>query len=69
MRQFVDEVFVTSEMVSIYAYYYDLLKEYAYAEENGYTFIYYDSQFDNAVETLKNHVQSRNNAVNSFLEQ
>ena len=68
LQQFIDEVFTPSEMQSIYSCYYDLIKEYAYVEESGYTFINSDSEFDAAVETLKSHVQSRNDAVNSYLQ-
>jgi len=65
--KFIDEVFIPSDMVTIYADYYELLKDYAYAEESGYTYINYDSQFDQAVETLKTHVQLRNSAVLSYV--
>ena len=47
--------------------YSELIKEYAESEENGYTFLRYSSEFNSAVATLKTHVQSRNNAVNSYL--
>ena len=67
LQQFIDEVFVPGDMINTYSTYYELLKDYAYAEESGYTFIYSDSQFDSAVQTLKSHVQTRNNAVNSYL--
>ncbi len=59
--QFIEEVFIPSDMITTYTNYYMLLQEYAYAEESGYTFI--NSNFDQAVETLKTHVQSRNSAV------
>jgi spore coat protein CotH len=68
LQQFISEVFNPADMVSTYSTYYDLIKEYAYAEETGYTFISSDSQFDQAVATLKTHVQSRNTAVNSYLK-
>ena len=67
LQQFVDEVFIPSKMISLYSTYYDLLKDYAYAEQSGYTFIRSDSDFDMAVETLKTHVQSRNNVVSAYL--
>jgi len=67
MQEFIDEIFIPANMITRYSTYYDLLKEYAYAEETGYTFINSNSQFDQAVETLKTHVQSRNDAVNSYL--
>ncbi len=68
LQQFIDEVFTPSEMISTYSAYYELIKEYVYAEESGYTFISSDSYFDSAVATLKSHVQTRNNAVNSYLQ-
>jgi len=64
--QFINEVFIPETMVTTYSDYYELLKDYAYAEESGYTFIYNDSDFDQAVGELKTHVQSRNNAVISY---
>jgi len=68
LQKFVDEVFIPSDMISTYSTYYDLIKEYAYAEESGYSFIRSDAEFDQAVETLKTHVQSRNYAVHYYLE-
>lgn len=68
LQQFIDEVFIPTDMIATYESYYNLLKEYAYAEEYGYTFIYSDSNFDSAISTLKTHVQSRNNAVNTYLQ-
>ncbi len=68
LQQFIDEVFTPSEMSSSYSNYYQMIKDYAYAEESGYSFIRSNSEFDQAVETLKNHAQSRNDAVNSYLQ-
>ncbi len=67
LQQFIDEVFVPETMIETYSNYYDLLKEYAYDEVSGYTFIYSDSYFDNAVNTLKSHVESRSSAVEEYL--
>lgn len=67
LQKFINEVFIPTDMISSYSSYYELLKEYAYAEEPGYTFIRNDAEFDQAVETLKTHTQSRNDAVNSYL--
>lgn len=67
LQQFVDEVFIPETMTATYSTYYTLLKDYAYAEESGYTYISRDSYFDSAVETLKSHVSSRNSAVSSYL--
>ncbi|MCL3779412.1 spore coat protein [Prolixibacteraceae bacterium JC049] len=68
LQQFIDDVFVPATLTSTYSKYYELIKEYAYAEESGYTFIKSDGQFDSTVETLKDHVQTRNNTVNSYLQ-
>ena len=68
LQRFIDDVFNPTTMINTYSAYYDLLKEYAYAEEPGYTFINSNSEFDSAVEMLKKHVQSRNDAVNSYLQ-
>jgi len=65
--QFVDNVFIPSQMTITYTNYYELLKDYAYAEENGFTYITYDSYFDQAVTNLKTHAQSRSNAVAVYL--
>ncbi|MFR9503259.1 MAG: CotH kinase family protein [Rikenellaceae bacterium] len=68
LREFIDEVFIVADMQALYEEYYNLLKEYAYAEVSGRTFISYDSEFDSAVTTLKTHVQSRTTVVNNYLE-
>lgn len=67
LQQFIGEVFIPSEMISRYTIYYELIKDYVYAEEYGYSFLSSDNQFDQGVATLKTHVQSRNTAVNSYL--
>ncbi|WP_319481365.1 CotH kinase family protein [uncultured Draconibacterium sp.] len=69
LQQFIDEVFIPSEMISTYSSYYDLIKEYVYAEGSAYSFLSSDSQFDSAVEKLKTHVQTRNNLVESYLNE
>ncbi len=66
LMEFVNNVFTSEVMTDKYSAYYELLKEYAYAEETGYTYIQSDSDFDQAVDSLKNHVQSRNDAVNTY---
>lgn len=68
LQQFIDKVFVPSNMQKLYDSYYMLLKEFAYAEESGYTFLRTGTDFDSAIETLKNHVLKRNAAVLSYLE-
>lgn len=67
LAQFIKDVFIPSTVIEDYNVYYNLIKEYAYMEENGYSYIQSNTEFDQAVETLKTHVQSRNDAVNSYL--
>ncbi len=67
LQKFIDEVFIVADMQALYEEYEELLKEYAYAEESGRTFISNDAEFDSAVSTLKTHVQTRNTTVNSYL--
>lgn len=67
LQQFVDEVFIPSKMISTYENYNELLHDYAYAEEDGYTFLRYASEFDDALYELESHVQTRNNNVESYL--
>jgi spore coat protein CotH len=68
MLEFVEDVFEPSRMSAIYTEYYNLLKEYAYAELSGYSFLSSDSEFDSSVEYLKEHVQNRNDAVDAYLK-
>lgn len=67
LQKFVNEVFTPEKMIVIYNNYYEMVKEYAYAEEDNYTFIKNETEFDIAVENLKSHVYSRYDAVNSYL--
>ncbi|MFI3264332.1 MAG: CotH kinase family protein [Rikenellaceae bacterium] len=71
LQEFVDNVFVTSTLQSLYEEYYDLLKEYAESEESGRTF--FDTtnpgtEFSTAVSTLKTHAQTRSTVVSSYLK-
>ena len=67
LQEFINEIFIPSEVQASYENYYNMLKEYAYKEESPYTFLFGDSDFDNSIEVIKSHVQSRNDAVNMFL--
>ncbi|MFI3280073.1 MAG: CotH kinase family protein [Rikenellaceae bacterium] len=67
LREFVDEIFEVSSMQALYDQYYNLLKESAYAEQNGRTFLRDKSQFDAAVAILKEHVESRREVVGRYL--
>ncbi len=67
LESFVTTVFPSDQMVPLYESYYNLLKNYAYAEESGYSFLSGDSDFDRAVEELMSHVQSREQLVYNHL--
>ncbi len=71
LKEFVDEVFVTSDMQALYEEYYNLLLEYATAETSGKTFFDTSSpasEFASAVSTLKSHVSSRTTTVNNYVD-
>ncbi|MFI3269759.1 MAG: CotH kinase family protein [Rikenellaceae bacterium] len=68
LQKFADEVFITADLQSLYTEYYNLLKEYAYAEQSGRTFLERSSDFDDAVDNLKTHAQTRNTYVNNYLK-
>lgn len=68
VEEFVDEVFTVERMTIIYDEYYELLKDYAYAEEDGYTFLNSDAAFDQGIETMKNQVVERNELVDDYFE-
>lgn len=67
LQEFIDEQFVPTDMIALYESYYNLLKEYADAEESGRTFLTSSSSFYSAVATLKTHVQTRNTVINNYL--
>ena len=59
LQDFIDNVYSTTYMNSLYDTYYDLLKKYASDEGNN--------SFSSAVSTLRSHVSSRKNAVEDYL--
>lgn len=67
LREFIDGVFYPTTMIANYETYYNLIKQYAYDEVSGRSFLSSDSQFDTAVSTLETHVQSRYTSINSYL--
>ncbi len=68
LRLFVSAVYEVEAMQKLYDSYYNLLKESAYAEQRGRTFLRVSTQFDAAVKALKTHVESRRAVVDSYLE-
>lgn len=68
LRDFIDNYFTSDIMTARYTTYSDLIKQYAYDEVSGYTFLSSDASFDAAITTLKSHVSSRYTTVNSYLK-
>jgi len=68
LLEFTEGVFAPDKMIALYSQYQELLKEYAYAESSPYTFIYSDASFDAAIDVMKNHVQARATAIQSYLQ-
>lgn len=68
LLEFTEGVFSPDRMIALYSQYHELLKEYAYAESAPCTFIFNDAYFDSAIETLKDHVQSRATAIQDYLD-
>lgn len=69
LSAFVEEVFNTENMTEVYEYNYNLIKEYAYNEESGYTFISSDQGFDQAVDYLIQHVEDRIETLEIYLNE
>lgn len=68
LLEFSQDVFTTEKMIALYSQYQDLLQEYAYAESSPYTFIHSDAAFDAAIDEMKQHVQERASAIQSYLQ-
>ncbi len=68
LLEFTEGIFAPEKMTTLYSQYQALLQEYAYAESSPYTFIRSDAAFDAAIDELKNHVQTRASAVQSYLQ-
>lgn len=68
VESFIEEVFTVDKMTETYQNTYDLIKDFAYSEEAGYTFLKSDDAFDAALETLKQHVVTRTAAARTYLD-
>ncbi len=68
LLEFTEGVFNPDKMITLYSQYQELLQEYAYAESSPHTFIRSDAEFDTAIDALKQHVQARANAIQSYLQ-
>lgn len=67
IKSFAESVFTPAAMIFLYENYNQLIKEYAYKEIQGYSFLSNTAQFDQAVDDLKNHVKGRQLAVEQYL--
>jgi hypothetical protein len=67
VKEVIDGAFNETTIQSLYTSYATLLEPFATSEVSGYTFLNNSSDFNNAVNELKNHVTSRTTAVNNYL--
>lgn len=70
LNHVIDSAFEPSKMTVKYQYYQNLIREYvigANGEQDGYTFISSVSDFNEAIQDLINHVNSRFDAVKNYL--
>lgn len=67
LTNFINSVFITDEIQDLYESYSDLIREYVYAEESEYSYLTRDSDFDNAIDELKDHVLDRNSTVVTYI--
>ncbi|WP_405607487.1 CotH kinase family protein [Polaribacter sp. Asnod1-A03] len=68
VQEVIDGPFNETTMQELYTNYQSLVEEYATSEVNGFTFLNSSSSFYSAISTLKSHVTSRKNAVESYLD-
>jgi len=68
LEEFSNTVFNQDQLTQTIESYYELIKEYAYQEESGYSFLNSDDDFDRGVGTIINHIESRSNAVSNYLK-
>ncbi len=67
LSEVISNAFESSSIQATYDYYSTLIAPYATAELSGYSFLENDSDFYNAVNTLKSHATSRATAVSTYL--
>ncbi len=68
VQETIDGPFNETSIQDLYTNYQTLIEEYATSEVSGYSFLNSSSSFYSAISTLKSHVTSRKNAVNSYLD-
>ena len=67
VQEVIDGAFNETTLQALYTSYATLLESAATSEVSGYTFLNSSSDFNNAVNELKNHVTARKTAVNNYL--
>ncbi|WP_405566016.1 CotH kinase family protein [Polaribacter sp. Asnod6-C07] len=68
VQETIDGPFNETTMQDLYTNYQTLVEEYATSEVSGYSFLNSSSSFYSAISTLKSHVTSRKNAVETYLD-
>ena len=68
VQEVIDGAFNVSTMQSLYDSYASLIEEYATSELSGYSFLNNSSEFQTAINELKNHVTSRKTVAESYLD-
>ena len=72
LNNFVNEVFYSERMNTIYENYRVLLKDFVVGDSgelSEYSFLNNDTEFDAAIDFLKNHVSTRTNVVEEYLSE
>ena len=67
LKNVLDNAFNADQMNVIYTQYANLINEYATSEQRGFTFLTNTSEFQQAISTLKTHVNSRKQAIQNYL--
>jgi len=68
LQEVSESVFTVDTMESLYERYAELIKPYALNEQDWYSFLNSENDFDLAISTLKQHVSERNNAAQLYLD-
>ena len=66
LKEVITGAFNPSKLQDKYTKYAALIRDYVVGE-NGETYVTNSASFDQAIETLKSHVTTRENAVNNYL--
>lgn len=67
LDELINNIFTTSNMLTIYDSYYSLLRESVYSEVTARTYMRYYKMFDQSIEAMKSHVSERTIVVENYL--